>query len=95
MSSFRDLHPKLSQEHVTAMHEGRQLAEEQLKTLAIRWGIRISSAVKCHQTEKKCSYEEACVAFVRACDEVALSFHYIQWAMEEKEAADSPDVEAA
>ena len=95
MSNFRDLHPKLTKEHYAARQEGQQRAEEELKTLAIRWGIRISSAVKCHQTEQKCSYEEACVAFVRACDEVALSFHYIQWAMEEKEAADSPDVEAA
>ena len=95
MSDFRDLHPRLTEEHREAMAQGREFEEEEMKALVLRWGIRISSAVKCHMTAKKCSYEEACVDFVRACDEVALSFHYIHWAMTEQEDSDSRDSKAA
>ena len=95
MSSFRDLHPRLTEEHLEAMHQGRQLQEEELRVLMVRWGIRISSAIRVEMSQTKCTYEEACVKFVRACDEVATSFHFIHWAEEAKADPSSSDLEAA
>lgn len=90
MSILKDLHPRLREEDESLSVVGRRVIEEELKTLIIRWGIRISSAIKCEMATTQCTYEEACVRFVQACDQVSATFHYINVASE-IESGTNPD----
>lgn len=51
--------------------------QEILRTLLIRYGIHISSAIRSEMAVSGCTYEEACVGFVQSCDQMTASFHFM------------------
>lgn len=77
MSIFENLEPDLTTEHKELRRIGIGVQQEQLKTILIRHGIQISSAVKTEMSLSRCTYEEACVRFVQACDHLTASFHFM------------------
>lgn len=77
MSIFENLEPDLRPDHLELRRIGIGVQQEQLKTILIRHGIQISSAVKTEMALSRCTYEEACVRFVQACDHLTASFHYM------------------
>ena len=77
MSIFENLEPELRPDHLELRRIGIGFQQEQLKTILIRHGIQISSAVKTEMAISRCTYEEACVRFVQSCDHLAASFHFI------------------
>ena len=86
VSIFENLEPELTQEHKELRRKGINAQQELLKTLLIRYGIQISSAIRSEMAVSGCTYEEACVRFVQACDHLTASFHY----MDLGEASDEP-----
>ena len=77
MSIFENLEPDLRPDHLELRRLGIGVQQEQLKTILLRHGIQISSAVKTEMAISRCTYEEACVRFVQSCDHLAASFHYM------------------
>ena len=77
MSIFENLQPELTPEHQELRRIGIDVQQERLKTILIRHGIQISSAVKTEMAISRCTYEEACMRFVQACDHLTASFHFI------------------
>lgn len=77
MSIFENLEPDLRPDHLELRRIGIGVQQEQLKTILIRHGIQISSAVKTEMALSRCTYEEACMRFVQACDHLTASFHFI------------------
>ena len=76
---FNDLLPELTDEHCQMKELGQRELRADLQQILIRSGIRISSAIKCEMAATDCSYEEACIKFVQACDRFAAAFHYIDY----------------
>ena len=80
MSIFENLEPDLRPDHLELRRLGIGVQQEQLKTILIRHGIQISSAVKTEMAISRCTYEEACTRFVQACDHLSASFHFMDLA---------------
>jgi hypothetical protein len=92
---FDDLCPVLRPDDQANEVLGIKVIEAEIQSIAIRHGIRISSAIRCEMSMTGCTYEEACVNFVRACDQIATTFHFVEvgneaektTAVDEKESA--------
>ena len=80
MSIFENLEPDLTPEHLELRRIGIGVQQETLNSILIRHGIQISSAVKTEMAISRCTYEEACVRFVQACDHWTASFHFMDLA---------------
>lgn len=78
MSIFKNLGPDLTEEHRELRLAGIAAQQEMLRSIVLRHGINISSAVRCEMSVSKCSYEDACVRFVQACEELTADMYWTE-----------------
>jgi hypothetical protein len=75
---FKDLNPELTEEHQVLKALGVEYQRDLLKTLFIRYGGLMTSAVKSEMLLTKCTYEDACVRFMQAADVLTGDMYYVE-----------------